>query len=343
MKVFLIILLIVVIIIVVSAIIAVRGGILQNETEKTVILLYESVNAGKSWVGIENIPGGNIKDLSWDNTEKKILVGTESGGILRSDIDGKNLEQYSGSLGEGTRVFDILDPATSEKFISLTFSENRGRIIKQEAKETVELLSTTLDRFAFFKGRASKDLRLIRVAGSDGGLYESSNFGGSWTVLSRFKEGLILLEVNPQNPQEIWVIDARNSFYRSRDGGKLWKDLTSALQEFREARDAGFIFFEPRSGILYHGSKYGVLKSLDRGDTWEDSLLPIPPGSASISAFASSPASGSTLFVGVKNQIYVSKDSGNSWMALNVPTNKTISSLLVLPGNPEIILAGFRN
>ncbi|MBI2610297.1 hypothetical protein HYW53_04000 [Candidatus Giovannonibacteria bacterium] len=329
MKVVIIIFLIIVALVVIGTLYPVLVG--RQATQQIVgNSLYRSEDGGQTWENIQSFPGGEISKLAWGGeNEEYILAGTEANGLYRGKIIGDVWDQYPLSLGETSRVLDILEPAGIDNLIASVFYRNFGRIIESRGTERRELLQTPLQSFAFFKGWISRDKRTIRVIGSDGGLYESNDGGSRWLTLARFSEGLILLEVNEVNPAEIWVADGQGSIFKSTNGGRDWTDLTEGLRDFFGTEVPKVLFYETRSGVLYHGSNFGILKSQDKGATWKDLTITLPPEALPVTAIASNPASSSTLLVGAGNQVYLSEDRGLTWSARRIPVGGNISSFIV--------------
>lgn len=325
MKIFLIIFLIIVVLVVLAVVYPIitgraPAGKIRGDT------LFKSEDGGESWQNLSSFPGGEITILRPDqNPEEFLLIGTERRGIWRGKRDGSEWKQFQGALGEGSKIFDIFDRT------ALAFFAKRGRVVSFETNDAKELLFTPLERFAYLKGRRAGEM--IQVIGSDGGFYESLNGGRTWTALSRFREGLLLLEANRTNSSEIWVIDGRGGFSRSRDGGKTWGKLS-------ETEEAKIIFYEARTGILYQGSRRGLLESFDKGRTWEPLGLPAEAESLPVTAFTAD--SKGRLFAGARNQLYISGDRGLSWKVVMINSAGSISSILIDPKDPKKIFIGLK-
>lgn len=303
--------------------------------------LYKSTDGGETWQNLEKFPGSEVSDLAFDSSQPDfIFVGTESRGLWHGKRDGSSWKQFQESLGEGSKVFDILEPASLPSLKVLVFFENRGRVIASSENRREELLSTPLERFAYFKGTSSGGR--VRVIGSDGGFYESLTGGRAWSVWARFKDGLLLFAENRANPSEIWAADGRGFFYRSRDGGRNWTDLTPGLADFTASEEIRVILYEPRTGILYHGSRHGLLVSYDDGGSFKKISLPAPEEALPVSAIATDPANPSKLFVGTGNQLYVSTDAGASWKIAKIPAQGSISSILIDSDNAQNIFIGLK-
>ena len=302
--------------------------------------LYESTDRGVSWQGIDEFPGGEVTKIIFDkNDANVVIVGTQLAGLWRGNLRDHKWEQYRDELGGAAKILDIIEPAASNDLIALTFSEKRGHVMRFLNGDVRELLFAPLDNFAFFKGRFGAG-GAIEIIGSDGGLYRSSDGGAHWETLSRFRDGLTLFEINPANDSEIWAINSKGALFHSRSDGAVWEDLSNGLGAFSKAYDTKTIYFDPGSGALYHGSSFGLLVSYDHGASWNQVPLIAPPESLPVTSIAVDPKSSSKLFVGAQNQLYISNDSGQSWVGKQIPGIGVISSIAINPKDSKIILIG---
>ena len=305
-------------------------------------VLFRSEDGANTWKPLEKFPGGEILTLDFDARDPStLLVGTRRRGLWQGKTSGEEWRQFPGGLGGNSQIFDLLDLPTAEKLIALVLFSNRGRVIKLEEDTRTELLFTPLERFAYFQGDLTPDGKL-RVIGSDGGFYESRNQGATWRSLARFQEGLALMAVNSANAGEIWVLDSRGSLFYSQSGGISWKDLTDGLKNFQGAMEAEVILFEPRAGLLYHGSRHGLLKSSDRGRSWERVNLTLAPEVLPVSALAADPSDPNKLIVGAQGQLYISQDGGISWRGIQLASSGSIAAILFDPKNSNNVFIGLK-
>jgi photosystem II stability/assembly factor-like uncharacterized protein len=141
----------------------------------------------------------------------------------------------------------------------------------------------------------------------------------------------------------IWVLDPDGRLYRSSDGGANWSELTENLNEFSNSEVATFIHFEPASGILYHGSRHGLLRSFDNGATWTRVEMPLAPESLAPTAMIADRENPLKLYVAVGDQMYISEDGGATWKGVQVSLNGIVSTILINPENTQELFIGLRN
>ncbi|MBI2024077.1 hypothetical protein HYT00_01680 [Candidatus Giovannonibacteria bacterium] len=334
---------IVIAIIVILAIVPVflkPGG---GETKVGAATLFKSDDGGLTWKPIDKFQGGEILNINFDSGDRKnLLIGTRRRGMWRGNVSGDEFSQYPGGVGEASQIFDLVTPATGGEFVSLVLFNNRGRVIRYRDGNRTELMFTPLELFAFLKGYKTRQGHL-RIIGSDGGFYESQNNGETWRVKSRFQKGLTSMTFNPVHDNQVWVLDPQGSLYSSEDGGETWKDLTQSLRDFPGSQTSSLIFLDPKTQLLYHTSKHGLLRSVDGGESWEQLKLIAPKETLPVTSLAIDESDPSQLYVAAQNQIYISRDGGETWKNVQASAGGIISVMLVNPSNSKEIFMGIRN
>lgn len=339
MKVFLIILVVILVIAVVSVIYPLISRRLP-ESKVSGSFLSKSEDGGETWHNMV-FPGGEVTVMRFDAENPDYLfVGTARRGLWRGKRSGEEWKQYPISLGEGSKIFDIVEPAAENGLDALVFYSGRGRIIRMQGEGREELLFAPAERYAFFQGIKTPDKKIFRVIGSDGGLYETRDGGESWEVVSRFQEGLSHIEPNTSRPLQMWVLDTKGNLYRSDNGGRAWVDLNAGLREFRSTQGQRTLHFDANSKILYHASSFGLLASTDLGKTWELVNIPIPPQLVPITVVATDLRNSKKIFAGVGSELYISENRGITWKIARINSAGAISKILIDPKNPNNVFIG---
>ena len=150
----------------------------------------------------------------------------------------------------------------------------------------------------------------IYAGGASGGVWRSTDLGGTWEALSDFEPriniGAIAIDAN--DPDIIYAGTGEpvaGSFGR-RNGSPFYDGV-------------------------------GVLRSSDAGQNWE--LLPWS-GSSAVHRIALHPESSDTMFVATTGNLYKSTDGGQNWIN---SLGGVITDVVYKPGDPSVVYAAVGN
>ena len=136
------------------------------------------------------------------------------------------------------------------------------------------------------------------IAGTQNGIYLSSDNGKSWlTTVGVEEEYIICITVH----DSILYAATSNGIFYSTDDGMNW------IESSNPSGINSITCFANDDSAMYTGTLNGLFRSTDNGITWEG--VNNPP-SYQISTLA---IWGNKMFAGVYGGLYVSTDDGNSW------------------------------
>jgi photosystem II stability/assembly factor-like uncharacterized protein len=235
-----------------------------------------------------------------------VLVGTPGQGVFRSTDDGETWRR--GSIDQGLHSDAII----------------RSLAIHPDHARTV-------------------------FAGSDLGLYRSDDAGERWQLLD-----------TPMNQQVVWsvVFDSAHPdvmlagtgtpsaprLFRSTDGGAGWQqekvEIASECAAVGVPRPTGIAFDPANDQDIWLGLEVdGVRRSQDGGRTWAKVAEEI--GNLDVHNVAVAAGPPKTVFVLVNNDVWLSRDEGQSWQALGVRQNFTPHhyprGITVKPDDPRVV------
>jgi len=189
-------------------------------------------------------------------------------------------------------------------------------------------------------------------AQTGGDLFKSDDGGKSWRVINRFGFEIRDLQADSLVPGRIYVAAYADGLYRSDDSGKKWENLRAGLAGF--SRGLQFYRLVLNTGTadsLFWISKFGILRSDNAGETWEQLSLLTPPGSVNIYGFAINPKNQKEIYytgtilgeknVHVRSTFYKSTDGGVNWLTKKLPSNTIPTTVLVHSVNQNILFLGF--
>jgi photosystem II stability/assembly factor-like uncharacterized protein len=157
----------------------------------------------------------------------------------------------------------------------------------------------------------------ILLAGTNVGVYRSTNNGALWTDAT-----LTNTAVNALFLDGTALFAGTNiGVYRSTDHGLSWTQANTGLTDLH-VND-----FAAETGVLYAGTNGGVFRSSNGGTTWlSTGALSIPVISIEVTTDG---AGGSLLYAGCRTKsqdasgLFLSTDRGITWTKLGVPSNKS--------------------
>ena len=160
-------------------------------------------------------------------------------------------------------------------------------------------------------------------AGSEAGIYVSSDKGASWEHLDSPMDGdqIWSIAVHPDNPDIVLAGTKPPVVYRSDDAGKSWAKLPIAPAEACLAGPPKVtnIVFDPRdTDTIWVGIEIdGIYRSRDGGATWEQ-LPPLGshPINQDIHAVRLNPDGRAPLLAATPDGIWQSTDEGTSWQEM---------------------------
>jgi photosystem II stability/assembly factor-like uncharacterized protein len=188
----------------------------------------------------------------------------------------------------------------------------------------------------------------IVYAGTDEGLYKTTDGGLTWERKGLKGEIVFALVSDPMNMNIIYV--ATNSgVYKTTDGGESWSE------------PGGYWFYSlaigrnplnPGVNIIYGGSAFGlgVQKAEDDGSipwdqvVWEDKNNGLSEDEKYVTCLAIDPSDPSILYAGSSGtgKVLKTQDGGNTWERKvdGLPPDESVIRLSIDPFNPQILYAG---
>jgi xyloglucan-specific exo-beta-1,4-glucanase len=211
------------------------------------------------------------------------------------------------------------------------------------------------------------------------GVYKSVDGGASWSEVDALGSGTwVALAIDPTDPDTVYASSGVATF-KTQDGGTVWQELRDAnngpiwAQELLipqsepetiyaagsgwwRSMDGGETWWENGAMTLnaaaldpenpataYGGSWNRVIKTTDRGTTWEV-VHEFPPLDEAIS-LSVHPGNPDAVYVGSKDSgVIASSDGGQTWgsYAQNLPAVSTVRSLAI-SSDGSTLFAGLRH
>ncbi len=210
------------------------------------------------------------------------------------------------------------------------------------------------------------------VATASGGVWKTNNYGATWTPVfdGEGSSSIGCVEIDPSNPDVIWVGTGENNsqrsvsfgdgVYKSLDGGQSWtnvglKDSQHIGMIAIDPRDTDVVYVAAQGPLWNSGGDRGLYKTADGGATWNRVLeisdntgvneVHLDPRNADViyaSAYQRRRRTWTLINGGPESTIYKSTDAGLTWRKINkgLPsTDLGRIGLAVSPADPDVVYA----
>jgi hypothetical protein len=338
-----------------------------NLVTSTGSMLFKSTNSGVNWTKINNWDPLNYVN-SFVQSGAYFLASVNNKGVYRSSDNGENwnltnsglsrlnsitltkgtskvyasINEYfsNGALfqssNNGTSWSELNNGLTTGNVISMVLMNKNilaatsNGLYKSTNQGTNWLLSSPAgltSSSVYFLSR--KDNTSTVYAGtSDSGLYVSADFGTSWKHTNFNTENVYSISISGAN---IYVGTRSNGVYASKDNGNTWT-LTSLspLRVTALASKGKYVYAGWRNT---HGKPHGgMYVSSDKGLNWVACNIPDAPVS-SIGIFDNDNVIVSS------DSVYLSKNNGVNWSAVNSGTIIGTPANLIVMGYGDVYVA----
>lgn len=161
--------------------------------------------------------------------------------------------------------------------------------------------------------------QLIWATTSGGKILLSQDYGQTWTLqttLAAFLPRRIFID--PAGSGTMTIFTRGNGIWVGRSRGSQWVDLSKPLQAYSGAADIRSVDIEPSGWYL--ATAYGVLHSVDQGQSWTPMKTLVTPGSVPIQNVAVNPRQSQEIFLTTNQKVHHTTDGGQTWSVSTLPT-----------------------
>lgn len=165
----------------------------------------------------------------------------------------------------------------------------------------------------------SEDGKNTIFAGTDGGLYRSTDISKGWEKVllgEGINESILAFHTSPKSPDTIWLGTAMSGVVVSRDGGTTWQKINGVPQDV----PISSIATDPqRPERVYVGSTQAFWLSRDGGKTWNRRGGNLPLGN--FTSILINPLNTDEIYISSSLEsdggIFYSSDTGMKWKRLD--------------------------
>lgn len=311
--------------------------------------VFKSSDKGVTWVqkvvfptakGVQSLSGVDVTSFAFDpSDENAMYLGTGSTGLFFT-YDGADSWQSADPISSGKVGAIAVDPknkctvyaTVANKVLKTTDCNRTYKVVYTDQRPEATITALVVDWYN------SNQLYLGNAAGD---VVRSTDGGGTWSSVHHWDETIGGIIVSAADSRTVWVATKNSGIQLSEDGGATWQDLRRGMDEFEGARS--FIAMsedQSAPGTLIVASRYGLLRSSDKGKTWQGITLLTPPQTVTITALAVNPKNGKEVYYTTATKLYKSKDGGSTWSTSDLPTSRIASLLTVNPHNGSSLFLG---
>jgi photosystem II stability/assembly factor-like uncharacterized protein len=199
------------------------------------------------------------------------------------------------------------------------------------------------------------------------GPFRSYDGGENWEGLSYAPAmgplDYFIIEINPEKPNEVFIcVESCGTIFKSDDGGVNWRvvfthPLVNCGDPDNRHGFKAFAISKSNPNIIYagmrktvsgghlepsYGESYGIFKSIDSGEHWEEMNSGLENSKKAINIIAIHPTNPDIVYAGTLHDgIYKSVNGGQNWVRTSNGLGFTdVRSLAIDPLNPDILYAG---
>lgn len=298
--------------------------------------IFRSIDSGTTWTNVSTgIPvNATVFHIHWSPSDINDLYAATADGLFATTNGTAPWIDVSAGLA-GRRVYSVAASPTPPSSTVYAGLSDYGIF-----KSTNAAASWAPANSGLFATRVTAieidpdDTAHIFVA-VDGGLFESSDRGATWTsrgVGTRIND----VAADPSLAGVWYAADAVTGLFKSTDDGASWASSGSGLGSVR----VNVIGIDPSdSDVVYAGTNIGVYKSVTAGASW----IYVGPTTRDVRALTVDPLTPTTLYAGLQHGygVYKSSDGGASWAQINNGISTTdVRCMGIDAEDPAIVYAG---
>ena len=321
----------------------------QSNPDEAKGAIWKSTDGGRNFEPKSKMASSEAKiDLSRNviqlvnGANNDLIAITSKGGVFRSTNWGADWNILLDSAVIPTVIG--INPNKTEEIYTGAIVSKRARLYKTinsgkdnnwqevytEPKEGAFFVDIKID---------PKNDNIIYALLSSGVLLKSYNKGLDWVLATNLKSTVIGLEIDPVNSNNILIIGTTKIFISS-DGGFSFEESIPKLklQAITGAQITSFAINSKNFQEIYLGGSGEIIRTTDKGKTWENIRILTPNLSSPVSNIRISNSDPNVIYYNVGTVVYTSSNRGETWNTNDLSfIVKNISDILIDKEKSDII------
>lgn len=326
--------------------------------------VFKSIDGGLSWerkLQVNYPPEvKNKTDLSDKNIfsfavnpedSNIVYAGSEKNALYRSEDAGETWKECAGAgLSPQETIYSIaIDPKNIKNmYLAGISAYGKGRILKSEDEgQSWQEVYVTLTAGELVNRIQIDyyDTSIVYITTTGGQIFQSANYGRSWTALNRLNAVVDNFVVSQKDTRILFATSGKQGLFKSIDKGDNWQILTDNLNKIEAYKKAGTVNVIALDSldqqVVYVGFLNGMLKSTDGGATWSAVNIITPPAILPMKSLVVSQKDSKNIYYTIDSQIYFTNNGAESnWLVRNLSTSRSLTAVTIDPNNSKVIYVG---
>ncbi|MFH2063173.1 MAG: hypothetical protein ABIJ46_03415 [bacterium] len=314
--------------------------------------VFKTSDRGDTWLQRVSIPSTDGKPRSFaavsvvalaqdPQDPNAIYAGTSNNGLIYTYDGGESWEQPTQvtdgrvpSIAVNPKNKCVVFAAYANRLVRTDDCSRTWKVVYLDARPDRSVTSVLVDRLS---------PSMVWVSTDGGDVLRSSDGGESWTSVQTFKSPVVKLALVANDGRRVYAATKSNGLWRSDDSGVNWKDLSVAYKkEFsgstEQVSDLAVGTSDP--AVVVMANRYGLIRSRDFGESWEEVPLLTPPKSTVIYSVAVDPKDASYIYYGTATTFYRTPNGGTNWIPKTLPSSRVATAILVDEMNSSVLYMG---
>jgi len=280
----------------------------ENEIYAGGVDFYCSKDGGETWKISESQDFAKFHEdhhfVDIQSGTGVVFVGND-GGVYKSEDKGDSWISLNNSLSI-TQYYKISTAAKDYRLMIGGTQDNGSQLWKNE------IWSKVLSKDGMDCAIDNTDSDIIYGSAQNGYFKKSSDRGNTFKhIISSVLTGengawVAPFVIDTKSPNVLYA--GYQSLWRSEDNGNKWKKISKKLQGSSTIR--GITIARSDSNIIYFNYKKNLYKSIDRGESFEEVILPV---SGVIKDIEISPLNPEKVWLIIGSDVFLSENGGVDW------------------------------
>lgn len=311
-----------------------------------------STDSGKTWelknrvADKKNISSVDVLSIAIDPVNSnRIYLGTKKNGILISEDMAESWETFDFPAKNG--IYDISIDKTNFKNIYVAgIISGRGKVFRTQdgGEEWTEVYTEPADgTYVTAMAVDDNNPQNIFIGTSAGVILKTSNGGDSWSNLYSSNNAVSKIIISNDDKNSVYFLVYQRELIASDINGDNFRKLRDNESKQKKPPIFSFEIDRNNPGTLYIGTKNGLFKSIDYGESFKEVDIIASSKEFPISAIAVNPFNSSEIIYGSAQAMYKTTNAGKEWSTSQLNTIRNVSDIKFNLNDPNIVFAGFRS